>query len=1479
MTVTEVNDAPVATDDAVTMRSTSNATNIDVLDNDTDTEGGILTVSSPSITSGDTGGTISTAGTYITYTPSAGYTGSSVVSYTITDDGTTNGSNDFLTDTANLTITVVAVSNAAPVASNDAASTTEDSGQITIDALANDTDADADSLTIATVSTSGTGTVSTDGSEIRYTPAANFNGTETLTYIVSDSEDGIDGLDTGTVTVTVTEVNDAPVTANPATATTDENTPLTVTVTTDTSYVTDVETNTLTFTNYSVTSTNSGGSDGTVQLSSDGTGLVFTPSGEGPYSATISYSLVDNGTTNGAPDPQSVNGQLTVSVTGVNDAPVPGADAGTIAEDATATAFTVLSNDTDAENDTLVVSAPTIVFGDTSGMVTTNGTTVAYTPSANFNGTTRIEYTVTDDGTTNGVNDFQTATGTLTVTVTTVNDAPVVSAATDTIEEDASQQSYPVTGSSLYASDVDVDALTITSATLTGDTTGSIDFSDGANLKYTPGADFNGVATITYTLTDNGTTNGSNDFLTDTGTLTITVTAVPDAPIASSSTTYTGAEITEDAANITITLVDSNSLIDADGDQLQLFTLTLDNGGSYVINYDGNGNWDGTVTYTPSANFAGNELFSYAVTDGTDVVNLTLTVPVAIGTNDAPVTTPDTASVAEDTQASTEIAVLSNDTDPENDSLTVTSVVVTNSSAQFGAGPGTVSTDGTQVLYTPAAGFVGTETITYTVTDDGTSNAVSDPLSSTGTVTVAVTNVNDAPVITDPANDTTPEGTAVTVAVATDTAYVTDPESDTITVTSANISSGDTSGTVAIDGTTGIIYTPSADFNGTVVINYTVTDDGTTDGATDPLTAAGTLTISVTADAVNAGPAANDDTQTLIEDAATTAIDVLSNDTDADTSDTLTIITVTTAGTGTVSTDGSYLYYTPARDFAGTELVSYTIQDDDQANNGAGSLTDTATLTVTVLGQDDPPAVSSTPDPDVTANSTVSITLFDSLVDSTDGDTISVLIIGANSGGTVVDNGDGTITYTPAAGYTGDEVISYQVTDSTGQVTTATITITVGVNSEPVVDSTASTTVLENSTNNAINIMANVTDADVGDTVTITTINGNRGGTATVGANGTSVSYAPANGFDGEEVLTFTVTDGTNTVTGFHTVIVTNVDETAPTVSQSFPTTYAAGINNSLNITIIGATDGSGNAYITDDSSTLYVRLVGQPSYGIATTDGRSISYRSYATAVSSLDDSITFEIFDGTNATRITIVINLVPANVGTCSPSAVSLADPTLSDGCTIEPTGYRIPVHLFGLCTADPTAPTTASSYDLSSCSFFFDGRASGQYSTVTFGSVNERTAYSGAVSLPAYGTYTHGVMLVGTNVEMKGSLFLSGSSTPYCVTGDYAENIRCFASDVPEAFVDDDPITFLYESGVYSYDFSDDNVSVYLVDDSGLLVNADGAGSKILAVQEFSSAKSFTAATRQLDVQLGISDALILNNGEAKAAPFKINFTLD
>ena len=101
----------------------------------------------------------------------------------------------------------------------------------------------------------------------------------------------------------------------------------------------------------------------------------------------------------------------------------------------------------------------------------TNGATVTYTPSANFNGTTVINYTITDDGTTNGSNDFLTATATLTVTVTEANDAPVAVADTATIAEDATATSFTVLGND---TDTESGTLTVSRLSASGDTSGTV---------------------------------------------------------------------------------------------------------------------------------------------------------------------------------------------------------------------------------------------------------------------------------------------------------------------------------------------------------------------------------------------------------------------------------------------------------------------------------------------------------------------------------------------------------------------------------------------------------------------------------------------------------------------------------------------------------------------------------------------------------------------------------------------------------------------------------------------------------------------------------------------------------------------------------------------------------------------------------------------------------------------------------------------
>ncbi|WP_038909840.1 cadherin-like domain-containing protein, partial [Dickeya dadantii] len=123
--------------------------------------------------------------------------------------------------TGTLTVTVTAV-NDAPVAAADTATTNEDT-PVTVDVLANDSDVDGNPLTV-TAATAGNGTVviNADGT-LTYMPDANFNGTDTVTYTVSD---GAGGVVTGTLTITVTAVNDAPV-AGSDTATTLEDTPVT----------------------------------------------------------------------------------------------------------------------------------------------------------------------------------------------------------------------------------------------------------------------------------------------------------------------------------------------------------------------------------------------------------------------------------------------------------------------------------------------------------------------------------------------------------------------------------------------------------------------------------------------------------------------------------------------------------------------------------------------------------------------------------------------------------------------------------------------------------------------------------------------------------------------------------------------------------------------------------------------------------------------------------------------------------------------------------------------------------------------------------------------------------------------------------------------------------------------------------------------------------------------------------------------------
>jgi gliding motility-associated-like protein len=685
----------------------------------------------------------------------------------------------------------------------------------------------------------------------------------------------------------------------------------------------------------------------TITVDASGT-YTFTATAAGTYTYTI--PVCAPGQTTNCPTET-----LVITVVSPNTAPVAVADTKTVAEDTPATG-NVLANDTDVDGNTLSITKFTIGGVDyaagTTATIPNVGTVVVnadgsytFTPVANYNGSVpTITVTITD-GT-------LTATAPLNITVTAVNDAPVAVADTKTVAEDT-----PATGNVL-TNDTDVDGNTLS---ITKFTIGGVDYAAGTTATipnvgtvvvnadgtytFTPVANYNGsVPTITVTITD-GTA-------TATAPLDITVTAVNDAPVATPDT-KTVAEDTPATGNVLTndTDVDGNTLsvtkFTIGGvDYAAGTTATIPNVGTVVVNADG------TYTFTPVANYNGSvPTITVTITDGTATATAPLDITVT-AVNDAPVATPDTKTVAEDTPATGN--VLTNDTDVDGNSLSVTKFTI--GGVDYAAGTtatipnvGTVvvNADGTYT-FTPVANYNGSvPTITVTITDG---NATA-----TAPLNITVIAVNDAPVaVADVV--TTPEDTPATGNVLTND---TDVDGNTLTVTKFTIggvdyAAGTTAtipnvGTIVVNADGTYTFTPVANYNGTApTITVTITDG----------TATATAPLNITVTAVNDAPVATPDTKTVAEDTPATG-NVLTNDTDVD-GNTLTVTkftiggvdyaagttaTIPNVGTIVVNADGTYTF-TPVANYNGTvPTITVTITD--------GTATATAPLNITVLKDSD----------------------------------------------------------------------------------------------------------------------------------------------------------------------------------------------------------------------------------------------------------------------------------------------------------------------------------------------------------------------------------------------------------------------------------------------------------------------------------------------------------------------------------------------
>ena len=315
---------------------------------------------------------------------------------------TTDSGSLYYEQAFSITITEV---NDPPVAVNDSATTPEDA-PVTVDVLNNDSDADGDTLTVASVTQGVNGSVTNSGSDVTYSPDSGFDGTDSFTYTISD---GNGRTDRATVTITIHGVNDAPTGLSLDNSSVAENQPSGTAV--GGFSTTDPDTGD-TFT-YSLV--NGQGDDDNASFAMAGNQLQTAASFD--YETRNSYSVRIRTTDSGTLHYEQA---FTITVTDVNDPPVAEDDSATTLEDAPVT-IDVLSNDSDVEGDTLTVQS---VTQGTNGSVINNGGDVTYSPEPGFSGTDSFNYTVSDG---NGGTD----TATVTVTVTVIETRAAISVQID----------------------------------------------------------------------------------------------------------------------------------------------------------------------------------------------------------------------------------------------------------------------------------------------------------------------------------------------------------------------------------------------------------------------------------------------------------------------------------------------------------------------------------------------------------------------------------------------------------------------------------------------------------------------------------------------------------------------------------------------------------------------------------------------------------------------------------------------------------------------------------------------------------------------------------------------------------------------------------------------------------------------------------------------------------------------------------------
>ncbi|MEN8768451.1 MAG: Ig-like domain-containing protein [Candidatus Arcticimaribacter sp.] len=952
--------------------------------------------------------------------------------------------------------------------------------------LANDTDADGDPLTTTLINNGVNGTLT-------FAPS----GTGTFTYIHDGSQTSTDsfsyrpndGTNNGNlvaVSVIVTNTNDCPDPTNPiSNQTAQEDDPdLVLDIA---SVFTDEEGAMLT---YTVSNTNST----LLTASIVGTSVVLDFVDDETGTATITITANDGGCGS------TVDSSFLVSVVAQNDAPVGSPDVINVAEGGTATTTTannssVLTDDTDTENDPLTAtlvpgSGPLHHLGSFS--LSSSGTFI-YIHDGSETTTDTFEYTLSDG--------LSNVTVSVTININPVNDCPVTATPTlditvdeddpdtalnfNTVFTDADLLPMPNTLSyTVTHTNASLATLTFNTATLT------IDYKD----------DQNGSMVVTVTANDNA------DCSTTTDVFNITVNSVNDIP-----NTVTDTIQVDEGGTATTTTANKTSVLDNDSDvdgpnPIEMWDVSMPQFGTLA--------WSGTgtFTYVHDSSETTTDSFSYRTYDGQDYGNTVVVSIIITGVNDCPQNTVFRNSTINEDSGGIGYPIASSDTTDPDTAYPFPSYTVTYTNASLA----TVTFDPTvgDPSFVPKLNQNGTMTGTVTISDGDPSCTLEVPFQLT------VLPINDCPTLDNPIADVSVSEDAADQWIDIQNTF-SDVESTTL---SYSVSSNDPSIVAASLTSTSIIldFQDNAYGNATIIITAT---DGDINCTTDDL-------FDVTIAAINDGPTTNPEsisvisgnTVTTLNDGVTTS--VLDNDIDPE-SDPISaqLVSTTVNGVLVLNANGTFSY-THDGSATSTDTFYYRATDGFIPGN---------TVSVTIYINNPPVAVTETiavmeaGTATTTTNGSTSVLSNDT---DADGDPLTAVLVTNPTEGALTLNSNGTFSYVHGGGNLASDSFTYSANDGKINGAPVTVSITVTGTNDPPIANDDNIIVPLNETittldNGQTSLTANDIDPD-GDVLTASLVSTPTFGTITLNPGGT-FSYTQNGTLNSGDSFIYSVSDGSLT--------------------------------------------------------------------------------------------------------------------------------------------------------------------------------------------------------------------------------------------------------------------------------------------------------------------------------------------------------------